>query len=159
MLIGVSKNALTNYFVRRRLKIVKRTVAFLICILAGIGIGWYFGYSRPVAENQRELLQQNQYIKEHFHEFDLDVADFKKRESEISVAAKPWEASTASIALIGLKDLDTNNMEDAKFRFAELVGFYYRGHLHGDTNLLLTDIETFAAKDSVLLNEIYGKLQ
>jgi hypothetical protein len=74
--------------------------------------------------------------------------------------AKPWETGTAEIALAGLKSLDANDMKDARFRLAELLGIYYRGHLYdGDTNHLPADIVSFAAKDLVLSNEIYGKLQ
>jgi hypothetical protein len=131
---------------------VKQVIAFLVCILAGIGIGWYFGYTRPVANNQRELLKENQYITNHFHEFDLNVADFNQLNAKYFKIAKPWEESTASISLAALKNLKTNNMEGAEFRLASMVANYYRGHSRdGDTNLL-TNIVIFAATDTVLSN-------
>jgi hypothetical protein len=134
---------------------MKQIIAFLVCIMASIGIGWYFGYTRSVAKNQRELLEQNQYIKDHFQEFDSDIADFHKRNAEYFKIAAPWEESTASISLAALKNLKTNDIEDAKFRLASTVANYYRGHSHdGDTNFL-AEIVTFAATDTVLSNAIY----
>jgi len=130
---------------------MKPTVAFIVCILAAIGIGWYFGRSHAISDYQREALKNLPTIEAQMVAFDKQRAEYYK-------AAKPWETGTAEIALAGFKDLDTNNTQDARFSFAELVGLYYRGHLRdGDTNLLLTDIVTFAAKDLVLSNEIYGK--
>jgi hypothetical protein len=136
---------------------MKRSITFLIFILIGIGIGWFFGYTRPLAQNQRELLKQNQYIRDHFHEFDLDAADFKKRQAEYFREAEPWEASSASITLAALKNLKTNNLEDAKFRLASIVALYYRGHSRDEDTNLLANIVTFAATDTVLSNAIYRK--
>jgi hypothetical protein len=81
-----------------------------------------------------------------------------KQRAEYYKTAKPWEIGTAEIALAGLKSLDTNDMKDARFRFAELLGLYYRSDWHdGGTNLLRADIAAFAAKDVTLSNEIYRK--
>lgn len=133
---------------------MKHTIPFLICLLIGIGIGWYFGYSRPVAKNQREFLEKYQTFKD---ELDTNMANLNEQREENSKLAKPWEASTAGIALVGLKDLDATNMEDARFRLATLVAMYYRAHLHdGDTNLL-DHIVSCAAKNSALSNAIYGR--
>jgi hypothetical protein len=139
---------------------MKRIIAFLVCILVGFGMGWYYGYTRPTAKDQRAILNNQQYFKAHLTNFDAAVADFKQRESKISVAAKPWETASASVALMGLKDLETNDMAGAKYRLAELVGLYYRPYSHdanAGTNLFLREIAAFAAKDVVLSNEIYGK--
>jgi hypothetical protein len=82
-----------------------------------------------------------------------------KQRAEDFKAAKPYEASSASIALAALKSLDTNDTEGARSRLAAIVAIYYRGHSgDGDTNLL-TSIATFAGKDAVLSNAIYGRLQ
>jgi hypothetical protein len=125
----------------------------LICFLAGIGIGWYLGYSRPAAKNQRRLLEEYQPIKE---EIETNMAYLNKQREESSKLAKPWEASTASIALVGLQDLNASNTGDANFRFATLVGIYFRAHLHdGDTNLL-EHIASYATTNSALSNAIYG---
>jgi len=132
---------------------MKRIIPFLVCLLAGIGIGWYFGYACPAAKNQRALLEKYQPLKE---ELETNMAYLNKQREEYSKLAKPWEASTASIALVGLKDLDTTNMEDARFRLTTLIAMYYRAHLHdGDTNLL-GHIVSCAATNSALSNAIYG---
>jgi predicted negative regulator of RcsB-dependent stress response len=135
---------------------MKHAIAFLICVLAGIGIGWYFGYTRPIAKNQRELLKRYQPIK---NQLEADMADFHRRNAEKFKAAAPWEASSASIALAALKNLDTNDVDGVRSRLAAMVAIYYRGHSgDGDTNLL-TSIVAFAGKDAVLSNAIYGRLQ
>jgi hypothetical protein len=131
---------------------MKRIIAFLVCILAGIGIGWYFGYTRPVAKNQRELLSKYQPMMDEFEAFN------KQREA-YAKEAEPWMASSASIALGALKNLKTNDMEDAKYRLAAIVAAYYRGHSRdGDTNLL-NRIVTFAASDTAFSNALYGPLK
>ena len=136
---------------------MKHATAFLVCILVGIGIGWYFGYTRPVAENQRELLKDNQFFRDHTQGFDAAAAYFEKRQAEYFKEAEPWEASSASITLAALKNLKTNNLGDAKFRLASIVALYYRSHSRdGDTNLL-ANIVAFAATDNVLSNAIYSK--
>jgi len=134
---------------------MKRTIKFLICILIGVGIGWYFGYTRPVAKKQRELLSQNRYIGNHLHEYDSDMADFNKRRAEYFEAAKPYEGSGASIALAALKNLDVGDTEGARSRLVAIIAIYYRNHSRdGDTNLL-TSIVDFAVTDTVLSNAIH----
>jgi hypothetical protein len=123
---------------------MKYTIAFIICILAGIIIGWHFGRAHAITEHQRSLEAQ--------------IVTIDRQRAEYYKTAKPWVTGTAEIALAGLKSLDTNDTADAKYRLAELVGLYYRDRSNdGSTNLLLADIEAFAAKDLVLSNEIYGK--
>jgi len=131
---------------------MKRATAFLVCILAGIGIGWYFGYTRPVAQNQRELLRDYQPMMDQFESWNRQTAAYAKE-------AEPWMASSASIALGALGSLKTNDMEGAKYRLACIVAAYYRGHSRdGDTNLLHR-IVTFAATDTAFSNAFYGPLR
>lgn len=131
---------------------MKLTTAILICLLAGIGIGWYVGYTRPVAENQRKLLKDYQPMSEQFELWNKERAAYAKK-------AEPWMASSASIALAALENLKTNEMADAKYKLASIVAVYYRAHSHdGDTNLL-TNIVTFAATDSAFSNALYGPLK
>ncbi len=129
---------------------MKHAIAFLVCILAGIGIGWYFGHAHAITEYQREALKYAPTI-----EAELD--DLNKQRAEDFKVAKPYEASGAAIALAALTSLDTNNTEDARSRLAAMVANYYRDHSgEGDTNLL-TSIMAFANKDMVLSNAVYGK--
>jgi hypothetical protein len=135
---------------------MKHIITFLACLLVGIGIGWYFGYSCPAAQRQRELLGKYQPLKE---ELETNMAYLNKQREEESKKAQPWMASSASIALAALKNLKTNDMEDAKYRLAAIVAAYYRGHSRdGDTNLL-TSITTFAATDAAFSNAFYGPLK
>jgi predicted negative regulator of RcsB-dependent stress response len=129
---------------------MKHTIAFLVCILAGIGIGWYFGHARAITEYQREALK-------HLPAIEAQMADLNKQRTEDFKAAKPYEASSASIALAALENLDTNDVEGARSRLAAIVAVYYRGHSgDGDTNLL-TSIVSFAGRDTVLSNAIYSR--
>lgn len=57
---------------------MKRFVPVLVSVLIGVSIGWYFGYTRPVARNQRKLLKEYQLVKETFQMSDADMADFAK---------------------------------------------------------------------------------
>lgn len=142
----------TNHFAKPKVETMKHTIAFLVCILAGIGIGWYFGHIRAITEYQREALK-------HLPTIEAQMADLNKQRAEDYKAAKPYEASGASVALAALKNLDTNDVEGARLRLAAIVAIYYRGHSgDGDTNLLAS-IVSLAAKDTVLSNAIYGKLQ
>ena len=130
---------------------MKHTVAFLLCILAGIVVGWYFGHTRAISEYQREALKNLPAVE-------AQTADFIRLRMEEIKTGKPYEASGASIALAALKSLETNDVEGAKSRLATTVAIYYRGHSgDGDTNLL-TRIMDFAAKDAVLSNAIYAEL-
>jgi hypothetical protein len=134
---------------------MKRIIVFLACLLVGIGIGWYFGYSCPAAKRQRELLE-NQPVKE---ELETNMTYLNKQMDEESQRAEPWMASSASIALAALKNLKTNDMEGAKYKLAAIVAAYYRGHSRdGDTNLL-NRIVTFAATDAAFSNAFYGPLK
>jgi hypothetical protein len=130
---------------------MKWGIALLVSFLAGSGVGWYFGHSRAISEYQREALK-------NLPALEAQMLALNRQRTEYYKTAKPWVTGTAEIALAGLKHLDTNDTAEAKYRFAELIGFYYRDHSNdGGTNWLLSDIEAFAAKDVVLSNEIYGK--
>ena len=129
---------------------MKHTIAFLVCILAGIGIGWYFGHARAITEYQRESLKNLPTIE-------AQMADLNKQMAENYKEAKPYVASGASMALVALEDLATNNVEGTKAMMTEVVAGYYRDHSsNGDTNLLRS-IATFATTDTALSNAIYGR--
>jgi hypothetical protein len=133
---------------------MKYFIAITICLAIGIGIGWYIGYVRTSAKYQHELLKEYQPMKSQLHE---EIVDFHKNSAEEFKAAVPWEASSASIALAALKNLDTNDVGSARFRLASMIAIYYHGHSKdGDTNLLAS-IVAFAATDSVLSNAVYTK--
>ena len=129
---------------------MKLTIAFLVCILAGIGVGWYFGHTRAISEYQRETLK-------HLPTIEAQTADFIRLRMEEFKTGEPYEASGAPIALATLKNLDTNDLEGAKLRLAAMAAIYYRGHSgDGNTNLL-SDIVSYAATNATLSNAIYGR--
>jgi hypothetical protein len=131
---------------------MKFTAAILISILAGIGIGWFAGYSRVDAECHRKLVEEVRPMIGQFEVWNQERAAYAKK-------AEPWMASSASIALGALKHLKTNDTVGAKYRLASIVAVYYRAHSHdGDTNLL-DGIVKFAATDSAFSNAFYGPLK
>jgi len=138
---------------------MKRIIAFLVCILIGIGIGWYYGYTRPVAKNQRELLKQYQYTRDNFHMTDAEMADFGKHESEYFAAMQRQDEFAAAIALAAFKNLEASNTDRAKWELETTVSAYYRGHLHDGNTNLLHHIVYYAATNSALSNAIYRKLE
>ncbi|MGD0815666.1 MAG: hypothetical protein ABSA83_18895 [Verrucomicrobiota bacterium] len=136
---------------------MKRAVTFLLCIAPGIAIGWYFGYTRPMAREQRELLAHSQYIRDHFQHVDSDVTALNKSREDYIKAIKPYMAESASMALAALQRLDGNDLRGARSTLVAEIANYYRGHSRdGDTNLLAR-ITALAAKDAVLSNAIYKK--
>lgn len=135
---------------------MKLSIAFLVGILAGIGIGWYFGYSRPVVRNQRELLKEYQYTRDNFHMTDAEMADFANHKAEYFEEMKRQDEMAAVIALMALEVGDT---ERAKKVLVTTVSSYYRVYSkNGNTNLI-RHIVSYAATNSALSNAIYGKLQ
>lgn len=53
---------------------MKRIITHLVCLILGIGVGWYFGYTRPTTKKQRELLAQYQYVRDNNVFKDSDLA-------------------------------------------------------------------------------------
>jgi hypothetical protein len=138
---------------------MKRIITFLVCILIGVGIGWYFGFSRPVAKNQRELLKEYHYTLDHLHMTDAEMTEFGKHYKEYFEAMKRQDEYAAAVALLVYKRLGAGNVEGAKWELATTISTYYRGHrLDGNTNLL-TRITSYAATNSAMSNAIYGKLE
>ena len=120
---------------------MKRVIAFSICLLLGVGIGWYFGYTRSVAKNQLNLqraLQDNFHTTEHQDEF----------------------AAVAACGVFArLEGDDVEKVEKAKHTLATIISIYYRAHrLDGNSNFIAR-IESYAATNAVISNAIYGKLK
>ena len=138
---------------------MRRIIIPLSCLLVGIGLGWFFGYTRPAAKNQRDLLRQYQYVKDNFHMTDAEMADFGEHQQEYFAAIKRQDEMAAVIALAALVKLDQGDIEKAKWRLQTEISTYYRGHNRdGDTNVL-RHITTYAATNAALSNAIYRKLE
>jgi hypothetical protein len=120
---------------------MNRIIALSVCTLIGLGIGWYFGFTRPAAENQRKLL-----------------LEFKKEREGFQLTEQRDEFA-AAIALGVLKKLEQGDLETARKRLHTTISTYYRAHRDdGNTNYLVP-IERFAATNEALSNAIYGKLK
>ena len=138
---------------------MRRLIIPLVCLLVGIAAGWYFGYTRPAAKNQRELLQQYQYVRDNFHMSDAEMADFGAHEQEYFAAMKRQDETAASMALGALVRLERGDIERTRHVLEQTISIYYRGHRQdGDSNVL-RHIETFAATNASLSNAISRKLE
>jgi hypothetical protein len=138
---------------------MKRIIPLLVAILLGLSVGWYFGYTRPVAQNQRKLLKEYQSVRDALHATDGEMAHFGGRLPEYWDAVKRQEEFAAGIALGVFFKLEKGNVEGAKSNLATTVAIYYRGHRHdGDTNFLAR-IERIASTNAAISNAIYRKLE
>ncbi|MGZ4971694.1 MAG: hypothetical protein ACXWDN_02955, partial [Limisphaerales bacterium] len=116
-------------------------------------MGWYVCLIVHFPMVRREVLRQNAAIDQQVQ---TNLAYLNEQRKGYSESAEPWQASTASIALAGLKHLDKGEMDKAEFQFSSLVATYYRAHAKdGDSNLL-ERIEIYAATNKVLSNAIYA---
>jgi hypothetical protein len=138
---------------------MKRIIAPLLWLIVGIGVGWFSGYMRPTARNQRELLRQYQYVRDNFHMTDAEMADFGAHQQEYFAAMKRQDEIAAAMALGALVKLEQGDMEKAKSRLQTTISIYFRGHRDdGDSNVI-RHITTFAATNAALSNAIYRKLE
>jgi hypothetical protein len=123
---------------------VKRIIEISICLLLGVAIGWYFGYTRPVAKNQRKVLRELQDNKDAFH--------MSEHQDEFAAVA-------ACGVFARLEGDDVEKVEKAKHTLATIIAIYYRAHrLDGNSNLIAR-IESYAVTNAVISNAIYGKLE
>jgi len=138
---------------------MKNALAVLIAILAGFGLGWYFGHTRPSLQNQRELLRQYQYVRDNFHMTDAEMADFGEHQHEYFDAMMRQDEMAATIALASLGRLNHGNLDGAKHLLETTISIYYRGHrTDGNTNVL-NHIEISAATNASLSNAIHRPLE
>jgi hypothetical protein len=132
-------------------------VCSVLCLALGFSLGWYFGYSRPVAENQRRLLKVDQTAREAFRAVVEDFSDYEAKPPQFWEAAKIQNEYAALISLQVLKDLEQSELHKAKQELASTVGLYYRAHRRdGNTNLLAC-IERVATANTALSNAICRK--
>ncbi|MFO1477145.1 MAG: hypothetical protein U1F98_10895 [Verrucomicrobiota bacterium] len=138
---------------------MKRIVLFIIAILLGVGIGWYFGYTRPTVKNQRKLLREYQITRDNFQMTDAEMADFAEHRQEYFEAMKRQDEMAAAMALGALVPLERGDVEKAKSRLQTTISIYFRGHRQdGDSNVL-RHITAFAATNAALSNAIYRRLE
>lgn len=139
---------------------MKRIVTFLICIFVGVGIGWYFGYTRQLAKNQRELLRQYHAMRDHFGLTDADMAELGKQLPYMRADMERSDEYAAAIALAVSGDLVRSNFDGARMHLAQVVDIYYRQYRFGGGNSnLIAKIEKAAATNSAIATQLSKKIE
>ena len=115
---------------------MKRALLIIVSLLFGICVGWYFGYTRPVAKQYRML-------RDELHVTDHDMVamgkDWTANRSAIFDAMKRSDDMVTALALASLIRLDRGDIDGTKKLLLPHVGFYYRryhGKNTGDAKLL-----------------------
>jgi len=125
--------------------------------MIGIAAGWFFGYTRPVARQQRELLAQYENAKEILHMMDAQMTNTASELPDLLTAMKRNDRDVAMVGLRGIEILDRGDVAGAKKYLAYWIGSYYRVyHTAGDTNLIAR-IERAASTNAVIAAEIMKK--
>jgi hypothetical protein len=117
---------------------MKRIISLFVCILLGIGIGWYFGYTRPVARDYRELLKEYQRVRDTMGLTDQQMAEFGPKARQYFEDMKRQDEKAAMFGLVSFQMLERGNIEEAKKRLLFPVRSYYRIYHNkgGDTNFM-----------------------
>src|SRR5689334_20032484 len=105
---------------------MKRILSLLACLCIGVGAGWYFGYTRPALEHQREILKQYQWARDNFQMTDAEMAESGAKIPQYIEDVKRQEEVAAAVALGAFKYLERGDTNTAKSRLAWRVGSYYR---------------------------------
>jgi len=129
---------------------MKRTIPLLFSLLFGIGVGWYFSYTRPSAIYRRELqqqFQQYQTLRDTDHLTDAELAQIVSKMPQYFEDMKRGDAMTTIFAIGTYNALEQGNTEGAKSNLVQVIGDYYREH-HGNGGdpALMSKIEEFARK-------------
>jgi hypothetical protein len=131
---------------------MKLIITSIICLAVGIGVGWYFGYTRPSlrAIHLTDELQKGT---------GMSTEEMAKAVPESLAAIKREDESLATVALHTIEVLDRNDTTAAKKYLAYWIGSYYRVyHANGDTNLIAR-IEQASTTNSEIATELAKKSQ
>ena len=139
---------------------MKRIIPLLICLFVGVGIGWYFGYTRPTAKNRRELLAQYQYVRDNFHMTDAEMAEAGPKIPQYFEDMKRQDEMAAVVALGAFKHLERGEIDGSKKSMLRAIGSYYRVYhtKGGDTNIM-AQIEKAAQDYPALAAELTRKIE
>jgi hypothetical protein len=131
---------------------MKRIIPLLICVLLGVGVGWYWGYTRPA-------LQAMHMYRDMKKTMGFSDEEMLRAAPEAFAKIKREDESVAMVALRGSEILDRGDTQAAKKYLAYWVGSYYRVyHANGDTNLI-AHIEQAATTNAEIASEIAKKVQ
>lgn len=134
-------------------------IACSLCLLLGLSVGWYFGYTRPSVKNQRKLLKEYQVVRGAFGLTDKQMAEIGEQLPQIRQQMAREDEMAAAMALGALVKLEQGDIEKAKSRLQTTISIYYRRHHHDGNTNVLRHIMTFAATNAALSNTIYRKLE
>lgn len=139
---------------------MKHIVTSLDCLTVRVGVGWYFGYTRPTAKHQRDLLAEYQYERDNFHMTDAEMAEAGPKIPQYFEDMKRQDETAAIYSLGAYKVFEQGDVERAKSRLLSAVGSYYRVYHNkgGDTNLL-AHIKAAAQKYPAVAAEISRKIE
>ena len=131
---------------------MKHIITSIVCLAVGIGVGWYFGYTRP-------SLQAIHLTQELQKETGMSIQDMKKAVPNSLAAIQREDESVATVALRGIEILDRGDTAAAKKHLAYWIGSYYRVyHANGDTNLIAR-IEQAATTNPEIAAELAKRSQ
>jgi 4-hydroxyphenylpyruvate dioxygenase-like putative hemolysin len=131
---------------------MRHFITSLVCLAVGIGIGWYFGYTRP-------SLQAMHITQELEKETGMSIAEMTKAVPDSLAAIQRDDESVATVSLRGIEILDRGDIPAAKKYLAYWIGSYYRVyHTRGDTNLIAR-IESAATTNTEIAAELAKKIQ
>lgn len=140
---------------------MKTTLIFPILLgaLGGLGIGWYCGYNRPVAHNQRKILNEYQTVRDSLKLSDGEMAELGRKLPEFRESAKRQDEFAAAIALSVFQQMEAGRVDEAKSNLVKTVASYFRGHRHDGNTNLLARINRIAATNLAFSNAINRKVE
>ncbi|MBI5686452.1 MAG: hypothetical protein HZC54_15375 [Verrucomicrobia bacterium] len=136
---------------------MKRIISYMVCILVGAGIGWYFGYTRPVGMKLDKVLENYRQVKEALKWTDKEVLEAAPHVPEMKAIMRQSDEFLATVGYAALNKIEAGDIEGAKKLLARIISIHYRTGQMDNTNLLARVAE-LAAKSSALSNAIYRKM-
>jgi hypothetical protein len=118
---------------------MKSIIILLVGLLVGVGVGWYVGYTRPIAKANRDAHQE-------------------------LLAMTADDTMAAIIAMRAIPLVESGDTQKAVQWLSKPIGTYYRVYgLHAGTNderlTLRAKIEQLASTNSVVDAEIHRKIE
>jgi hypothetical protein len=139
---------------------MKNVFLISVCLLLGVGIGWYLGYSRPVVTNQRKLLKEYESLRDDIDLADPALAETIQKlpqdfEGQFYDAIKNEDEMLAVVGLATFKDLERGDTSAAKSRMVQLIGsYYFLYHDSGGNPDTLAKIKEAASEYPAIADEI-----
>jgi hypothetical protein len=118
---------------------MKTLIVLLAGLLVGVGVGWYVGYTRPIAKANRDAHQEM-----------------------LATESDDWEAALFAVKAVPL--IESGDTQKAVGWLVKPIGSYYRVYtLHAGTNderlKLRAMIEQLASTNSAVDAEIHRKVE